>query len=257
MAIDQVATREGAVGLDKHGIAPEGTVWWNLRAAALYEHALAAGDGSLAEGGPLVVSTGVHTGRAPKDKFVVREPRSEARIWWGDINQPIEEARHEGLGARLRGHLARARNLYVIDAFAGADPEERLTVRVVSESAWHALFARTMFIVPSDDELLAADPEALILHAPTFTADPTTDGTRAPNFVSLHLTNSEILIGGTEYAGEIKKSIFTLMNYLLPKHGVLSMHCSANVGADGRRGDLLRPLRHRQDHALGRLHAAR
>ena len=128
----------------------------------------------------------------------------------------------------------RAPNLYVIDAFAGADPAERLAVRVVSESAWHALFAQTMFIVPSDDELLAADPEALILHAPTFTADPATDGTRATNFVSLHLTNSEILIGGTEYAGEIKKSIFTLMNDRLPNHGVLSMHCSANVGADGR-----------------------
>ena len=234
MAIDQVATREGAVGLDKHGIEPEGSVWWNLAPAALYEHALAAGDGTLAEGGPLVVSTGVHTGRSPKDKFVVREPKSEGRIWWGAINQPIEESNHDALGARLREHLSAAPNLYVIDAFAGADPAERLAVRVVSESAWHALFAQTMFIVPSDDELLAADPEALILHAPTFTADPATDGTRATNFVSLHLTNSEILIGGTEYAGEIKKSIFTLMNDRLPNHGVLSMHCSANVGADGR-----------------------
>jgi phosphoenolpyruvate carboxykinase (ATP) len=234
VAIDQVATREGAVGLDRHGLAPEGTVWWNLPPAALYEHALAAGDGQLAEGGPLVVSTGVHTGRAPKDKFLVREPQSEGRIWWGAINQPIEEAQHEALGARLRGYLSSAPNLYVIDAFAGADPAERLTVRVVSESAWHALFAQTMFIVPSDDELVSAEPQALILHAPGFTSDPATDGTRAANFVSLHLTNSEILIGGTEYAGEIKKSIFTLMNDRLPNHGVLSMHCSANVGADGR-----------------------
>ena len=234
MAIDQVATREGAVGLDKHGIAPDGVVWWNLAPAALYEHALAAGDGALAQGGPLVVSTGVHTGRSPKDKFVVREPGSEDRIWWGSINQPIEESNHDGLGARLRDHLAAAPNLYVIDAFAGADPVEQLSVRVVTESAWHALFAQTLFIVPDDEQLLTADPEALILHAPTFTADPSTDGTRATNFVSLHLTRSEILIGGTEYAGEIKKSIFTLMNDRLPNHGVLSMHCSANVGADGR-----------------------
>ena len=234
MAIDQVATREGAVGLDKHDISPEGTVCWNLPQAALYEHALAAGDGTLAEGGPLVVSTGVHTGRAPKDKFVVREPQSEGRIWWGAINQPIEEANHEGLGTRLREHLSAAPNLYVIDAFAGANPAEQLSVRVVTESAWHALFAQTMFIVPTYEEIAGHQPEALILHAPTFTADPATDGTRATNFVSLHLTNSEILIGGTEYAGEIKKSIFTLMNDRLPNHGILPMHCSANVGEDGR-----------------------
>ena len=233
LAIDQkAATRGGAVGPDAHGITPSGTVWWNLPPAALYEHALAAGDAEIAEGGPLVVSTGAHTGRSPKDKFVVREPGSEDRIWWGAINQPIDPANHASLGARLRQHLG-ANDIYVIDAFAGADPKEQLAVRLYTESPWHALFAQTLFIVPSDEQLETHDPQALIFHAPSFTADPAGDGVRAGNFVSLHLTDHEILIGGTYYAGEIKKSIFSLMNDRLPVRGVMPMHCSANVGPDG------------------------
>ena len=222
------------MGLDAHGITPSGTVWWNLTAPALYEHAIAAGDAEIAEGGPLVVSTGVHTGRAPKDKFVVREPGSEDRVWWGDINQPISPEHHTSLGERLRAHLAGANDLYVIDSYAGADPKEQLSVRIVTESPWHALFAQTLFRVPDDEELEGFQPQALILHAPSFTADGPSDGVRQDNFVSLHLSDLEILIGGTYYAGEIKKSIFTLMNDRLPTRGVLSMHCSANVGADGR-----------------------
>jgi phosphoenolpyruvate carboxykinase (ATP) len=227
------AQRGGTVGLDAHGITPSGNVWWNLPPAALYEHALAAGTGRLAEGGPLVVSTGAHTGRQPKDKFVVEEPGSKDRIWWGDVNQPISEAHADGLRGRLQEHLSGSGDLYVIDAFAGADPKYRLSVRVVSESAWHSLFAQTMFIRPGDEDLEGFAPEALILHAPSCEADPATDGTRKGNFVVLHPSNQEILIGGTYYAGEIKKSIFTLMNDLLPNRGILSMHCSANVGADG------------------------
>jgi phosphoenolpyruvate carboxykinase (ATP) len=233
VAIETAAARGGAVGLDAHGIEPRAAVRWNLPVAVLYERALAGGDAELAEGGALVVSTGAHTGRAPKDKYIAREPGSEDRVWWGAVNQPIDAAVHASLGERLRAHLG-ARDIYVIDAFAGADPALRLPLRVVTESAWHALFARTLFIEPTDEELEAHRPEALVLHAPSFTADPDADGTRAPNFVSLHLTDHEILIGGTAYAGEIKKSIFTLMNDLLPQRGVLSMHCSANVGADGR-----------------------
>lgn len=233
MSTSKVPTRGGSAGLDAHGITPTGTVHWNLPPAALYEHALASGAARLAEGGPLVVSTGAHTGRQPKDKFVVREPGSEDRIWWGDVNQPISEAHARGLRDRLTGHLS-GTDLYVIDAYAGADPANRLAVRVVSESAWHTLFAQTMFIRPSDEELEHITPEALILHAPSVEADPATDGTNKGNFVVLHPTSKEILIGGTYYAGEIKKSIFTLMNDLLPNRGILSMHCSANVGADGR-----------------------
>ncbi|MEQ9093363.1 MAG: phosphoenolpyruvate carboxykinase (ATP), partial [Miltoncostaeaceae bacterium] len=227
------AQRGGAVGLDAHGITPSGNVWWNLPPAALYEHTLAAGTGRLAEGGALVVSTGAHTGRQPKDKFVVEEPGSKDRIWWGDVNQPISEAHTDGLRNKLRDHLSAQSDLYVIDAYAGADPATRIAVRVVSESAWHSLFAQTMFIRPDDSELAGMRPEAVILHAPSCTADPEADGTRKGNFVVLHPTNQEILIGGTYYAGEIKKSIFTLMNDLLPNKGILSMHCSANVGADG------------------------
>ena len=233
MAIETSAARGGKVGLDAHGIDPQGAVWWNLPVAALYERALASGDAELAEGGPLVVSTGAHTGRAPKDKYVVREPGSEDRVWWGAVNQPIDAAVRASLGERLRAHLG-AGDVYVIDAWAGADPTHRLPLRVVTESAWHALFARTLFIEPTDEELAVHEPEAVVLHAPGFTADPDADGTRAGNFVILHLTDQEILIGGTQYAGEIKKSIFTLMNDRLPQRGVLSMHCSANVGADGR-----------------------
>jgi phosphoenolpyruvate carboxykinase (ATP) len=235
VAIDQATTsRGGAVGLETHGITPSGTVWWNLTAPALYEHAIVAGDAEIAEGGPLVVSTGAHTGRSPKDKFVVREPGSEDRVWWGDINQPISPEHHASLGERLRAHLSAADNVYVIDSYAGSDPKEQLSVRLVTESPWHALFAQTLFRVPSDAELEGFGPQALILHAPGFTADGPADGVRQDNFVSLHLTDLEILIGGTYYAGEIKKSIFTLMNDRLPTRGVLPMHCSANVGADGR-----------------------
>ena len=163
---------------------------------------------------------------------MVREPGSEGRVWWGP-NQEIDEAHFLGLRGRLQEHLGSGA-IYVIDAFAGAEPAHRLSLRLVTESAWHALFARSLFIEPTDEQLAEHQPEAVILHAPTLTADPANDGTRASNFVVLHLTEQQILIGGTEYAGEIKKSIFTLMNDRLPNHGVLSMHCSANVGADGR-----------------------
>ena len=219
--------------LTQHGLAPTGEVHWNLAAEALYEQALARGDGRLAAGGPLVVSTGVHTGRAPKDKFLVREPSSEDRVWWGQVNQPIAAENADDLRRRLREHLSRG-DVWVVDAFAGAHPDYRLALRVVTESPWHALFARLLFIDPDREELAAHVPEALVLHAPSFVADPERDGTRAPNFVILDLSGPEILIGGTAYAGEIKKSIFTLMNDRLPNAGVLSMHCSANVGADGR-----------------------
>ena len=173
MAIDQATPpRGGAVGLDAHGIETSGAVWWNLPLAALYEHALAAGDGALAEGGALVVSTGAHTGRSPKDKFVVREPGSEDRVWWGAVNQPIDEAHYRAPPRPACASTSRPGTLYVIDAFAGADPPNRLSLRVVTESAWHALFARTLFIEPTDEELAEHRPEAVVLHAPTLHGRP-------------------------------------------------------------------------------------
>jgi phosphoenolpyruvate carboxykinase (ATP) len=227
-----MATTTDRPALAEHGIDAAGRVYWNPSTSMLYTHALVRGEGRLAEGGPLVVDTGSHTGRAPHDKFVVREPGSEERIWWGDVNQAIAEENFDELRERLVAYLGR-RDLYVVDAFAGADPAHRLGLRVVTDSPWHALFAKTLFIEPDADDLETHEPQALVLHAPGFEADPAEDGTRNTNFVLLHPTRAEVLIGGTEYAGEIKKSIFTLMNDRLPLEGVLPMHCSANAGDDG------------------------
>ncbi|HEX9416731.1 MAG TPA: phosphoenolpyruvate carboxykinase (ATP) [Gaiellaceae bacterium] len=219
--------------LSEHGLEARGRVHRNPTTALLYMHTLRREDGVLAEGGPLVVDTGDHTGRSPSDRFVVREPGSESRIDWGSVNQPLEEEQFDELRDKLVAHLE-DRELYVIDAFAGADPEHRLPLRVVTDSPWHALFAKTLFIDPTDEELEQHHPEALVLHAPAVDADPGTDGTESETFIVLHPTRAEVLIGGTFYAGEIKKSIFSLMNDRLPLEGVLPMHCSANVDDDGR-----------------------
>jgi phosphoenolpyruvate carboxykinase (ATP) len=224
---------QAGLGLDQHGLSARAQVHWQPTTALLYEHALQQRTAHLAEGGPLVVDTGRQTGRSPKDKFVVREPGSEDRIWWGDVNAEISEEHFEGLRDRVTSYLE-GRDLYVVNAFAGADPAHRLGVRVITESAWHALFAKTMFIDPTEDELAEHEPDALVLHAPAVTADPALDGTRSETFVLLHPSRREIVIGGTWYAGEIKKSIFTVMNDLLPLEGVLPMHCSANVDDDGK-----------------------
>jgi phosphoenolpyruvate carboxykinase (ATP) len=228
MAMATIATL-----LEKHGIAPSGDVLRNPTTAQLYTAALRRGDGRLAEGGPLVVDTGRFTGRSPQDKFIVREPGSEERIWWGEVNRPLEETNFEDLRASVVEHLSAQERLYVIDAFAGADPDHRIGVRVVTASPYHALFAKTMFIRPAPEELDTHEPQALVLHAPEVVADPGTNGTRSGTFVVLHPTRGEVLIGGTFYAGEIKKSVFTVMNDRLPLEGVFPMHCSANVGPDG------------------------
>ncbi len=219
--------------LAAHGIQPAGTVHWNPTTALLYMHALKRGDGVLAEGGPIVFNTGVHTGRSPKDKFVVREPGSEDRIWWGDVNHPLSEENFEGLRDKVVAHLEQRDEIYVVDAFAGADPAHRIAVRVITGLPYHALFAKTLFIEPTEDELRVFTPRAVVLHAPAVAADPAEDGTRTGTFVVLHPTRTEVVIGGTFYAGEIKKAIFTVMNDKLPLEGVLPMHCSANVGDDG------------------------
>ena len=206
----------------------------NPTTSLLYSHALLRGEGRLAEGGPLAVDTGVHTGRSPRDKFVVREPGSEDRIWWGEVNAELSEEHFAGLREKVAERLGEAAALYVVDAWAGADPEHRLGVRVVTAHPYHALFAKTMFIDLADGELEGFRPDALVLHAPDVEADPAVDGTRSGTFVVLHPSRVELLIGGTFYAGEIKKAIFTVMNDRLPLEGVFPMHCSANVGADGR-----------------------
>ena len=234
MATTTETELHGPVGLADHGLSPSGSVHWNPTTALLYTHALLRGDGRLAEGGPLVVDTGRFTGRSPKDKFVVREPGSESRIGWGAVNQPLCEEHFEGLREKVVAHLDSVDELYVVDAFAGADPAHRISVRIVTDRPYHALFAKTMFIEPSPGELTEFRPQALVLHAPEVEADPEADGTRTGTFVVLHPTRSEFLVGGTFYAGEIKKGIFTVMNDRLPLEGVFPMHCSANVDDDGR-----------------------
>jgi phosphoenolpyruvate carboxykinase (ATP) len=227
-----IATVPDRRDLAAHGIAVRGRIYWHPTTSQLYMHALVRGDAKVAEGGSLVVDTGEHTGRAPKDKFVVREPGSEERIAWGKVNTPFDQSAFERLREKVVTRLE-AGDVYVVDAFAGADPAHRIAVRVVSESPWHALFAKILFIEPTGEELEHMQTEALVLHAPSVVAEPEEDGTRSGTFVVLHPSRSEVLIGGTSYAGEIKKSIFTLMNDRLPLEGVFPMHCSANVADDG------------------------
>jgi phosphoenolpyruvate carboxykinase (ATP) len=223
----------GRIGLEEHGIDAHGTTYWNPTTSMLYEHAVVRRQARIAEGGPMAVDTGKHTGRSPKDKFIAREPSSEDRLWWGEVNRPFEETAYERLRDKVTGHLDEG-DVYVVDAFAGADPAHRIAVRVLTTHPYHALFARTMFIDPSPEELASFGPQALVLHAPGLEADPDEDGTRTGTFVILHPGRQEVLIGGTFYAGEIKKSIFTLLNDRLPLEGVFPMHCSANVGDDGQ-----------------------
>ena len=221
------------VDLSAHGIDPTGRVYRNPSTALLYAHALARGDGRLAGGGSLVVDTGKFTGRSPKDKFLVDEPSSTDRIWWGDVNQKLAESHFDGLRDKVTAHLETAAALYVIDAWAGADVAHRIGVRVVTAHPYHALFAKTMFIDPTESELAAFQPGAVVLHTPDLEADPDEDATRTGTAIVLHPGRTELLVLGTFYAGEIKKSIFTVMNDRLPLEGVFPMHCSANVGEAG------------------------
>ncbi len=204
----------------------------NLSTAALYEAAVRDGEGLIAAEGPLVVATGTHTGRSPKDKFIVREPSSESRIWWGDVNHPISEEHYDRLRGRLLAHLA-DRRLYSQDMFIGAHPKHRRSLRVYTETAWASIFARNLFRRPSAEELASFAPNFTILDVPSFQADPETEGTRTGTAILVHLQRMEIIIVGTMYAGEIKKSAFTVMNYLMPDEGVLPMHSSVNVGQAG------------------------
>jgi len=219
-------------GLGNQGLNEYCEAYWNLDPAALYEHSLKAGTAQLAEGGALVVLTGEHTGRAPRDKFIVDEPTSREHIWWGDVNAAISEAHFARLYAKMQAHFAE-RDLFVQDLYAGSDPAYRLAVRVVSESAWHSLFAQNMFLIPSAEERQDFEPQFSVLHAPSLQADPERDGTNSPVFIVVNLARRLVLIGGTHYAGEIKKSVFSVLNYLLPERDVLPMHCSANIGPAG------------------------
>ncbi|MFQ5984771.1 MAG: phosphoenolpyruvate carboxykinase [Alphaproteobacteria bacterium] len=219
-------------GLESHGLVNLAAARWNYAVPALYEEAIRRGEGVVAESGPLVVRTGQHTGRSPNDKFIVHEPGSESAIWWGEVNRPISVEGFANLRRRLLAYL-QGHEVFVQDCFAGADPRFRLKIRVVTETAWHSLFVRQLLIPASPDDLTAFEPGFTILHAPCFHAEPESDGTNSDVFIVLNFAERTVLIGGTSYAGEIKKSVFTILNYLLPHRGVLPMHCSVNVGGDG------------------------
>lgn len=219
-------------GLENHGLTNVMSVGWNLTTAALYEEIVRRHEGIVAHDGPIVVRTGKYTGRSPGDKFVVREPSSEANIWWGNVNQPMLPEKYIALKARMLSYLE-GRSLYVQDCFAGADPEYRLNVRIITEHAWHALFMRNLLIRTEEEDLVGFQPDFTIICAPNFHAIPETDSTKTETFIVLNFATREVLIGGTEYAGEMKKSVFTILNYLLPLRNVLSMHCSANYGPTG------------------------
>jgi phosphoenolpyruvate carboxykinase (ATP) len=219
--------------LEAQGLAPSGSVHWNLVQTVLLVSAIRREEGELAELGPFVAVTAPHTGRSPNDKFVVKEPSSEKDVDWGKVNQPLATEKFELLLNDVRDYLNGRSDLFVQDLCCGADPKYRLSVRYVSPSAWHMAFVRNMFIRPDIADLASFDPNFTVLHAPEFEADPARHGTRTGTFIVLNLAKRMILIGGTKYAGELKKSMFTVMNYYLPKQNVLSMHCSANSGRAG------------------------
>src|SRR5438128_149068 len=226
------AERKRASALEAAGLTPQRAVHWNLGPPELYEHAVRRAEGVIAEGGAFAAVTAPHTGRSPNDKFIVREPASADEMWWNRGNQPLEADAFERLKASLLAHLAE-QELFVRDLFAGADVEHRFGLRFVTPNAWHALFVYNMFLRPSAADLAAFTPVWTVHHAPEFHADPAIHGTKSGTFMVIHFSQRTILIGGTRYAGEMKKSVFTILNYLLPKRGVLSMHCSANLGRAG------------------------
>jgi phosphoenolpyruvate carboxykinase (ATP) len=224
----------------KRGAAPKklslsfNKAYRNLTVPEIYEHAVRNNEVQLTDSGPLNAITSPHTGRSPLDKFVVREAATQHDVQWGKINQPMDEAAFDKMHQKVTAYLNKRPKLYTADLYACADPTYRMPVRFVSEKAWYTLFLHNMFRRPSSGELANFEPEFTVLHAPELEADPKKDGTRSGTFILLHLSKKIILIGGTRYGGELKKSIFTALNYLLPKRGVLSMHCSANVGGDRR-----------------------
>lgn len=213
--------------LSRLGLTQLRRVYWNLSAPALYEEAIKREEGVLAEHGPLIVRTGQHTGRSPNDKFTVQEVSSQENVWWGKVNVALDEKHFDGLLARMQDYL-KGKDVFVQDCYAGADSKYRLPIRVITETAWQNLFAQNLFIRSQGHA--AGEEPFTVIDVPSFQAIPEQDGTTSETFIVVNFARKLVLIGGTRYAGEIKKSIFSVLNYLLPRQGVLSMHCSANIG---------------------------
>lgn len=230
--MEHLGLNQSAHGLENHGVKEAKTVYWNLPVSRLIEHELAHGKGRLADNGAMVVSTGQYTGRSPKDKYIVEEPSSKDKIWWGKVNVPMPESTFDELHREIIDYY-KDKNLYVLDTFAGADPEHRLPVRIVNTLPWQNMFCRQLFIDPSPGEQQNHVPQFTILSAPMYQTDAVRHKLNSGTFIAVNIAKRLILVGGSQYAGEMKKSIFSVMNYLLPLEGVMPMHCSANVGADG------------------------
>jgi len=232
-AVKEASEYASLYGLQNHGLFNMRRVYWNLPAPALYEEAIHRSEGRVSHLGPLVVGTGKHTARAAADKFVVREQTTENDIWWGQYNRPFTPENFSMLHSRLQGYL-QGRDVFVQDCYAGSDPEYRLPIRIITQKAWHSLFARIMFLKPKTiDAMKRHVPEFTIVAVPNFLASPLIDSTRTDTFIIINFREKMALIGGSAYGGEIKKTIFTVLNFLLPFDAVLPMHCSANVGKDG------------------------
>jgi len=229
--VTETGVHNGAYGADKFGLKNLAGVTWNPGAPQLYEYALRAGEGVLSADGALCVDTGIFTGRSPKDKYTVRDANTESTVWWGG-NQSITAEQFETLYQDFLKH-AEGMTLFAQDLYGGADPSFQIKTRVFTEMAWHSLFIRTLLRRPETAALASFVPELTIIDLPSFRADPARHGCQSENVVAIDFTRKIVLIGGTQYAGEMKKSVFTTLNYYLPDKGVLPMHCSANVGPDG------------------------
>src|SRR4051795_2911888 len=229
----RVSDRVPRSGLDAQGIATGAEIFWNLSTAPLVEHAVRRGEGLLAKDGPLVVRTGKFTGRAAKDKFIVRNAVTEKTVWWGKVNQPMDADAFDRLHDDFLLALADKDMLFVSDLYGGSQPEHRVRVRVINELAWHNLFARTLLVRPAPHELADFEAEFTIIDLPSFRADPERHGCRSETVIAVNFEKKIILIGGTAYAGEMKKGVFGLLNFILPPHGIMPMHCSANIGPKG------------------------
>jgi len=228
----QVASRVPSFDLSYQGIETPAILHWNLGPAALVEQAIARGEGMLAKDGPLVVQTGKHTGRSANDKFIVRDGETETTIWW-DNNKSMSPDHFAALKADFLAAVGESESLFVQDLYGGSQPEHRVRVRVINELAWHSHFIRTLLVRPDPVDLAGFEPEFTIIDLPGFRADPARHGCRSETVIAVNLSEKLILIGGTAYAGEMKKSVFGILNYLLPPHGVMPMHCSANIGPEG------------------------
>ena len=223
---------KSSIGLDTIGLTNLKSEYWNLPTPALYEEALKRNEGIVSHLGPLVVRTGQFTGRSPNDKFVVEENTNKDKIWWGKVNRPYREEKFEELERRMSSYL-QGKDVFVQDCWCGADPEYRMPVRIITQYAWHNLFIRNMFIQATPEELENFEPEFVVIDCPGFHANQEVDETNSDIFILVNFEKKKVLIGGTEYAGEMKKSVFSAMNFFLPLKNVMPMHCSANIGSKG------------------------